>query len=173
MGEDTAPDEGCRRLAGAGRDIQPGGIHPLCVQYRRQVRVRAVVVGTDLPVSRAAGLAGYAGPVAALRVRRRLLSDDTVDVDADALAGDGDAVGHQATVEEERLVVEERREPQGRLGLRDRDLDRVIDIVPDVKQRIRELTHETGVTDSLPEDWTLQDLETAPLSELTGRIGDS
>ena len=76
-------------------------------------------------------------------------------------------------MEEERLVVEERREPQGRLGLCDRDLDRVIDIAPDVKQRIRELAHETGVTDSLPEDWMLQDLETVPLSELTGRIGDS
>ena len=55
----------------------------------------------------------------------------------------------------------------------DDDLDRVIDIAPDTKQRIRELAHETGVTDGLPEDWTLQDLEIAPLSELMGRIGDS
>jgi len=42
-----------------------------------------------------------------------------------------------------------------------------------VKQRIRELVDEAGVADSLPTDWTLQDLETAPLSELMGRIGES
>ena len=44
---------------------------------------------------------------------------------------------------------------------------------PDMKQRIRELAHETGVADNLPEDWTPQDLETAPLSELMSRIGGS
>jgi len=55
----------------------------------------------------------------------------------------------------------------------DDDLARVIDSDPDVKQRIREMAHETGVADSLPNDWTLQDLETAPLSELVSGIGDS
>jgi len=55
----------------------------------------------------------------------------------------------------------------------DDDLPRVIDVDPDVKQRIRELAHETGVADSLPTDWALQDLETTPLSELMGQIGYS
>lgn len=55
----------------------------------------------------------------------------------------------------------------------DDDLVRVIDIDPDVKQRIRELAGETGVADSLSTDWTLQDLETAPLSELMSRAGES
>ena len=55
----------------------------------------------------------------------------------------------------------------------DDDLARVVDIDPDVKQRIRELAHETGVAESLPNDWTLQDLETAPLSELMSRAGES
>ena len=36
---------------------------------------------------------------------------------------------------------------------------------PDVKQRIRQLAHETGVTDDLPADWTLPDLDPSPLSE--------
>jgi len=55
----------------------------------------------------------------------------------------------------------------------DDDLTRVIDVDPDVKQRIRKLAHETGVAESLPDDWVLQDLETTPLSELMGRIGES
>ncbi|WP_128905667.1 hypothetical protein [Halorubrum amylolyticum] len=55
----------------------------------------------------------------------------------------------------------------------DDDLTRVIDVDPDVKQRIRELAHETGVTETLPSDWALHDLETSSLSELMGRIGDS
>lgn len=55
----------------------------------------------------------------------------------------------------------------------DDDLPRVIDVDPDVKQRIRELAHETGVTETVPSDWTLQDLETAPFSELMGRIENS
>jgi hypothetical protein len=55
----------------------------------------------------------------------------------------------------------------------DANLPRVIDVDLDVKQRIRELAHETGVADSLPTDWVLEDLETAPLSELMGQIGYS
>ena len=43
----------------------------------------------------------------------------------------------------------------------------------DVKQRIRELARETSVADSLPNDWTLQDLEMTPISELMGQAGDS
>ena len=52
----------------------------------------------------------------------------------------------------------------------DDDLVRAIDVDPDVKQRIRELAHETGVEESLPSNWTLQDLETSPLSELVSPI---
>jgi len=55
----------------------------------------------------------------------------------------------------------------------DDELARVIDVDPEVKQRIRELAHETGVAETLPSDWTLQDLETAPLSELMGQSGES
>jgi hypothetical protein len=55
----------------------------------------------------------------------------------------------------------------------DEDLPHVIDVDPGVKQRIRELAHETGVAESLPSNWTLQDLETSPLSELMSQIGKS
>ena len=55
----------------------------------------------------------------------------------------------------------------------DGDLARIIDIDSDVKQRIRELARETGVADSLPNNWTLQDLEMSPISELMGQTGDS
>lgn len=55
----------------------------------------------------------------------------------------------------------------------DDTLPRVIDVDLDVKQRIRELAHETCVADSLSSDWALEDLETAPLSELMGQIGYS
>jgi hypothetical protein len=48
----------------------------------------------------------------------------------------------------------------------DDDLPRVVDVDPEVKQRIRELAHETGVADGLPADWSLQDLEAGPMSEM-------
>ena len=51
-------------------------------------------------------------------------------------------------------------------------LTRVIDVDTEVKQRIRELAYETGVTESLSNDRALQDFETTPLSELMSRIGD-
>jgi len=54
----------------------------------------------------------------------------------------------------------------------DEDLDRVLDIDPEVRQRIRELAHETGVAGNLSSDWTLQDLEPDLLSELTRMAGD-
>ncbi|WP_175542246.1 hypothetical protein [Natrinema hispanicum] len=34
-----------------------------------------------------------------------------------------------------------------------------------MKQWIRQLAHVTGVTDDLPADWTLPDLDPSPLSE--------
>lgn len=46
------------------------------------------------------------------------------------------------------------------------ELPRVVDVDPDVKQRIRDLAHETGVAEGLPTDWSLQDLEGDLLSEM-------
>jgi hypothetical protein len=48
----------------------------------------------------------------------------------------------------------------------DDNLPNVIDVDSDVRQRIRELAHETGVADGLPDDWSLQDLEDGPMSEM-------
>jgi hypothetical protein len=48
----------------------------------------------------------------------------------------------------------------------DDDFPRVVDVDPDVKQRIRALAHETGVADGLPTEWELQDLEPGPMSEM-------
>lgn len=55
----------------------------------------------------------------------------------------------------------------------DDDLVRVINVDQNVKQRIQELAYETGVADGLSSDWTLQDLETGPLSGLMSQIRDS
>jgi len=54
----------------------------------------------------------------------------------------------------------------------DEDLNRVLDVDSEVRQRIRELAHETGVADTLSGDWTLQDFEPDLLSELTRMAGD-
>lgn len=52
------------------------------------------------------------------------------------------------------------------------DLDRVVDLDPDVKQRIRDLAHETGVADGLPVDWSLQDLESGVMSAMLDRVSE-
>jgi hypothetical protein len=48
----------------------------------------------------------------------------------------------------------------------DDDLPRVVDVDPEVKQRIRTLAHETGIADGLPADWSLHDLEGGRMSEM-------
>lgn len=45
------------------------------------------------------------------------------------------------------------------------EIDYSFELDPDVKQHIRHLAHETGITDDLPADWTLSDLDPGPLSE--------
>ncbi len=52
------------------------------------------------------------------------------------------------------------------------DLPRVVDIDPDVKQRIRDLAHETGVADGLPADWSLQDLEGGVMSAMLDMVSE-
>lgn len=46
------------------------------------------------------------------------------------------------------------------------NLDRIVELDPEVKQRIRELAHETGLAEGLPADWSLQDLEGGLMSEM-------
>ncbi|MFB6227897.1 MAG: hypothetical protein ABEH88_04835 [Halobacteriales archaeon] len=54
----------------------------------------------------------------------------------------------------------------------DDDLPRVVDVDPEVKQRIRDLAHETGVADGLPADWSLQDLEGGMMSEMLDMVSE-
>ena len=54
----------------------------------------------------------------------------------------------------------------------DDDLPRVIDVDSEVKQRIRDLAHETGVADGLPADWSLQDLEGGMMSEMLDMMSE-
>lgn len=44
------------------------------------------------------------------------------------------------------------------------------DLDPEVKQRIRDLVHETGIADDLPADWTLPNLDPGPLSDLEDEL---
>jgi len=46
------------------------------------------------------------------------------------------------------------------------EFDYSFELDAEVKQRIRELVHETGVAEDLPADWTLQDLDPGPLSDI-------
>ncbi len=55
----------------------------------------------------------------------------------------------------------------------DADLDRTVDVDPDVKRRLRALAVERGVADDLANDWALHDLGTTRLSELGRLAGDS
>ena len=54
----------------------------------------------------------------------------------------------------------------------DDDLPRVVDVDPEVKQRIRYLAHETGIADGLPADWSLQDLEGSMMSEMLDMMSE-
>lgn len=53
----------------------------------------------------------------------------------------------------------------------DDTLPSVVDFDPDVKQRIRELAQETGVADTLPNNWSLRNLEEGPMSDMLDMIG--
>lgn len=53
------------------------------------------------------------------------------------------------------------------------ELDRVIEVDPDVKQRIRGLAYDTGVANDLPADWSLQDLEVGPMSEMLDLMSET
>lgn len=44
------------------------------------------------------------------------------------------------------------------------DLDRVLDVDPDVEQQIRDLANETGVADGLSANWSLRDLDSGLMS---------
>ena len=52
----------------------------------------------------------------------------------------------------------------------DDDLPQVLDIDPEVRQRIRDLAHETGVADELPSDWSLPDLDKSLMPEMLGKM---
>jgi len=55
----------------------------------------------------------------------------------------------------------------------DDELDRVVAVDPDVKQRIRNLAYETGIAGDLPADWSLRDLEVGPLSEILDLMSET
>ncbi|MFC4990208.1 hypothetical protein [Saliphagus infecundisoli] len=55
----------------------------------------------------------------------------------------------------------------------DDDLPRVVDVDPDVKQRIQDLALETGVADSVSADWSLRDLDSSLLSGILDEMSDS
>lgn len=54
----------------------------------------------------------------------------------------------------------------------DEEFDYAFELDPGVEQRIRDLAHETGVSDDLPDDWSLHDLDPGPLSDLTRLAGE-
>jgi hypothetical protein len=102
---------------------------------------------------------------------------ETIVTDNDILSGTRSTLGMETDLAEFYFQAVADLETEGLLGPHappywdeDEDLDHVIDLDPSVKRRIRELAHETDVTESLPSDWTLKDLETAPLSELMSQI---
>jgi len=64
------------------------------------------------------------------------------------------------------LETEELLGPHAPWYYEDDDFPHVVDFDPNVKQRIRELADETGITDNLSSDWSLQDLEQGPMSEM-------
>ena len=53
------------------------------------------------------------------------------------------------------------------------ELDYSFELDSEVNQRIRDLAHEAGIGDDLPENWTLHDLEPGPLSDFTNEISQS
>ena len=52
------------------------------------------------------------------------------------------------------------------------EYDYAFELDPEVEKRIRNLAQETGVTEDLPDDWRLHELDPGPLSELTRMAGE-
>jgi hypothetical protein len=50
------------------------------------------------------------------------------------------------------------------------EVDYSFELDPEVKQQIRDLAHKTGITDDLPDNWALHDLEPGPLSDFKKEI---
>lgn len=53
------------------------------------------------------------------------------------------------------------------------ELERVLDVDPEVREQIRKLAHQTGVADGLPADWSLADLDQSLMSELLDTVDQS
>ena len=53
------------------------------------------------------------------------------------------------------------------------ELDYSFELAPEVNQRIRDLAHDVGIVDDLPENWTLPDLDPGPLSGFKNEIARS
>lgn len=108
----------------------------------------------------------YVDQHAALDVFETLVTDEE-------LSGTRSTVGLETDLTEFYLQAVADLETEALLGPHappywdeDDDLPRVIDVDPDVKQRIRALAHETGVADGLPAEWALRDLEPGPMSDM-------
>ncbi len=46
------------------------------------------------------------------------------------------------------------------------ELDFSFELEPEVERRIRDLAHDVGIVDDLPDDWTIEDLDPGPLTDL-------
>lgn len=55
----------------------------------------------------------------------------------------------------------------------DDTLPRIIDVDPDVKQRIQDLALETGIIDSVPANWSLRNLDSSLMSDMLDEMNDS
>lgn len=53
------------------------------------------------------------------------------------------------------------------------EFEYAFELQPEVEQRIRELARQTGVAETLPENWQLHELDPGPLSDLTEVVGES
>jgi len=109
----------------------------------------------------------------AVDVLEQLVTDDDIDTTTDQLGRTVDLTEFYfravSDLETDKLVGPH-APPYWEKG---DELERVLDVDPDVENKIRKLAYQTGVADGLSADWSLADLDQSVMSELLDAVDES
>lgn len=107
----------------------------------------------------------YADQYAALDVLERLVTDDSLTGTVQRISFEVDVTRYYfgAVSDLERDFLGPHIPPYWDW---EEEFDYSFALDPEVKEQIRKLAHETGIVKDLPADWTLQDLDPGPLSDI-------
>lgn len=132
-------------------------------------RLRTVADTEHKWVSITLGTAFYADQHTAIDVLEEIVTDDSLSGTIQRMTFEVDATRYYfgAVADLERDFLGPHVPPYWDW---EEEFEYSFDLDPEVKQRIRDLVHETEIADDLPADWTLPDLDPGPLSDLEDEL---